>query len=96
MSVRHVIHDGPECRLICEVKGGIVVLSLFFGDSHHGFTSYASVHLAPVDARDRLRLFRAVDGLELVALGRIAQPERRVTLDTIHRSIMDVTRRPSA
>lgn len=107
MSVRHVIHDNERCRLVVEVDVGWVVLTLFFGRDPieacglpgHGFSSHASVHLSPADARDRAVLAHAIEGLERVAGSSFAHPtslERRVPLDVLHRSVMDVTRRPTA
>jgi hypothetical protein len=112
MSVRHVVHDNDRCRLVVEVDVGWVVLTLFFGNATTpvgtagGFSSHASVHLSPADARDRAMLSRAVTSMETLAYPRVGQTnievaaaifsERRVHLDALHRSVMDITRRPTA
>ena len=119
--IRHVIHDNDRCRLVVEVDVGMVTLSLFFGNAPAGatswttgtgFSSHASVHLSPADARDRITLQRTLLGLERIAgfqhhspgdlnvsianRGFTSDPERRVSLDVLHRSVCDITRRPTA
>lgn len=114
MSVRHVVHDNDRCRLVVEVDVGWVVLTLFFGNATTsvgtagGFSSHASVHLSPGDARDRLTLSQTLCGMEVIAGlcanasngGHISTQvtlfDRRVPLDALHRSILDITRRPTA
>lgn len=106
MSIRHVIHDNDRCRLVVEVDVGWVVLSLFFGNAPGlegigarptRFSSHASVHLSPPDARDRIALSHAISGLERCAgLGESESAHRRVPLDALHRSVLDITRRPTA
>ena len=66
----------------------------------------ACVTMSASAARDRNRLSRVVYGLEAMAKipdevrgygTRMLTPaDHRISLDTIHRSIMDITRRPTA
>lgn len=99
--IRHVIHDNDCCRLVVEVDVGIVTLTLFFGGAPPmgGFSSYAAVHLSPTDARKRLDFaLLCLEGLGHAATKGPCEvlAARRVPLDTLHRSIIDITGRPTA
>lgn len=99
--IRHVVHDNTTARIIVEVNVGLVTLHLWWGmnSGDVGKPSMAStgaLNLSPAAARDRLVLFRALDGLELAGFGALQSATRLVPYDTIHASICNITRRPTA
>ncbi len=106
--IRHIIHDTPALRLVVEPQVHLVTVHLSWGlnDGDLGKPSKASaaiVHLCPAAARDRVILNQTIEGLERIAglrtpSGHLAETAtaRLVPLDAIHRSIMDITRRPTA
>lgn len=95
---RFTLHDDARCRLVVEVKAGLVVITLWFGPAPgRSFDCYQTTNLAPEVARDRVMFARAIAAAEFTAgCEPDTQHTRQTPLDRVHAAIKTITRRPSA